>query len=178
VIARPPTRGNHTNGYIAAAVSRAFFDQIDDELRGLLGPALRHYESVRASRLIKLWYRDPNVHFEVQMVARRWSPTREPVLEVGLHLEDPDPTVNERRLSGLTSGRASWRKKLPDPGIGPALGPRGGAWRRVSEFLEEAGGDDPDLASEAAERLALYVRTLWPLLEGSSMKPHGDAGPG
>ena len=177
-MARPPTRGNHTNGYIAAAVSRAFFDQIDDELRGLLGPALRHYESVRASRLIKLWYGDPSVHFEVQMVAKRWSPTGEPVLEVGLHLEHPDPTVNERRLSRLTSGPASWRRRLPDADAGPALGPRGGAWRRVSELLEEAAPDDPDLASEAAERLALYIRILWPLLEGGSGQRRGEVEPG
>jgi hypothetical protein len=145
-------------------VSRAFFDQIDDELRGLLGPALRNYESVRASRLIKLWYAVPAIHFEVQVVARRWSPTREPVLEVGLHLEDPDPAVNESRLAGLRCTEATWARLLPDAGSGPALGPRGGAWRRVSEFLECADAEDPELASEAAERLALYVRTLWPLL--------------
>ena len=157
-------------------MSRAFFDQIDDELRGLLGPALRNYESIRASRLIKLWYADPAVHFEVQMVARRWSPTQGPVLEVGLHLEDPDPAVNERRLSGLSSGRAMWATVLPDAGTGPALGPQGGAWRRVSEFLDEAGPDDPELASEAAERLALYVRTLWPLLQQQAGANTGDEG--
>jgi hypothetical protein len=62
--------------------------------------------------------------------------------------------------------------------MGPALGPRGGAWRRVSEFLEEAGPDDPELASEAAERLAVYVRALWPLLQQQSPGNPGDeAGP-
>jgi hypothetical protein len=155
-------------------VSRAFFDQIDDELRGLLGPALRNYESVRASRLIKLWYADPAIHFEVQMVAQRWSPTRGPVIEVGLHLEHPDPAVNERRLVALSSGRASWAASLPEAGIGPALGPRAGTWRRVSEFLEETGPDDPELASEAAERLAVYVRTLWPLLRQQALGNPGD----
>jgi hypothetical protein len=149
-------------------VSRAFFDQIDDELRGLLGPALRGYQSVRDARLIKLWYRDPSIHFEAQMVATRWSPTKAPVIEVGLHLEHADPAVNDRRLEGLTTGAAPWRSRLPDAGVGPALGPRGGAWRRVSEFLQETEPDDPDLASEAAERLALYVRTLWPLLDGQA----------
>ena len=151
-------------------MSRAFFDQIDDELRGLLGPALRTYQSVRDSRLLKLWYADPTIHFEVQMVARRWSPLQLPVIEVGLHLEHPDPLVNERRLAALTSGRPAWRRTLPGAGTGPALGPRGSAWRRVSEFLEESTPDDPDLASEAAERLALYVRTLWPLLRAGGSR--------
>jgi len=155
-------------------VSRAFFDQIDDELRGLLGPALRSYESVRDSRLIKLWYAVPAIHFEVQVVARRWSPTQRPVLEVGLHLEDPDPAVNERRLAGLRSAEATWAGLLPDAGAGPALGPRGGAWRRVSEFLECTDPEDPELASEAAERLALYVRTLWPLLRRQVLTPLRD----
>ena len=155
-------------------MSRAFFDQIDDELRGLLGPALRSYESVRGSALIKLWYAVPAIHFEAQVVAGRWSPTRGPVLEVGLHLEDPDPAVNERRLAGLRSAEATWARLLPDAAAGPALGPRGGAWRRVSELLECTDPDDPELASEAAERLALYVRTLWPLLREQVPAPFGD----
>jgi hypothetical protein len=33
--------------------------------------------------------------------------------------------------------------------------------------------DDPELASEAAERLALYVRTLWPLLRRQVLAPPG-----
>jgi len=155
-------------------VSRAFFDQIDDELRGLLGPALRNYESVRDARLIKLWYADPAVHFEAQMVAKRWSPTRGPVLEVGLHLEHSNPAANEQCLATLNSGRALWATLLPEARMGPALGPRGGTWRRVSEFLEEAGHDDPELASEAAERLAVYVRTLWPLLQQQAPGNPGD----
>ena len=144
MIARCTTRVGRPNGYIATAVSRVFFDQIDDELRGLLGPALRNYESVRGSRLIKLWYADPSIHFEVQMVARRWSPTHGPVLEVGLHLEDPDPSVNERRLSELTSGLASggaaWSKKLPRRGDrSRPRTPR----RRLAPGLRVPGGDEP-----------------------------------
>ena len=101
-------------------MSRAFFDQIDDELRGLLGPALRNYECVRDSRLIKLWYADPAIHFEVQMVAKRWSPTEGPVLEVGLHLEHADPAANDQCLAALNSGRALWATLLPEARVGPA----------------------------------------------------------
>ena len=147
-------------------MSRAFFDQVDDELRGLLGPALRSYRSLRTGRLLKLWYGDPAIHFEVQMVAKRWSPVGGPVLEVGLHLEHPDAATNDRLLGGLTGDGAAWRRRLPNAEAGPALGPRGGLWRRVSELLEETGPDDPELASEAAERLADYVRALWPLIRG------------
>ena len=193
-------------------MGRAFFDQVDDELRGLLGPALRSYRSVRSGRLLKLWYDDPAVHFEVQMVAKRWSPAEGPVLEVGLHFEHPDPGTNERLLGALTGGGAAWRQRLPNAEAGPALGPRGGLWRRVSELLEESGPDpvrsadsgppsrgaslgpvrsadseppsrgaslglDPELASEAAERLAEYVQVLWPLIRAASAGPGYGVGP-
>jgi hypothetical protein len=176
-------------------MSRAFFDQVDDELRGLLGPALRGYRSLRTGRLLKLWYDDPAVHFEVQMVARRWSPAEGPVLEVGLHLEHPDAGTNERVLGGLTEEAAAWRQRLPNAQAGPALGPRGGLWRRVSELLEETGpapvrsadsgppspgaspGLDPELASEAAERLAEYVRALAPLVRRRSRGAVEPSGP-
>lgn len=146
-------------------MSRAFFEQVDDELRGLLGPSLRTYRSVHDARLLKLWYGDPSMHFEVQFVSRRWSPTGGPAIEVGLHLEHADPAVNEARVAALSAREGAWRPVLPGAAAGPALGPRGAAWRRISELLEETGPDDSDLASEAAERLAVYVRTLWPLVE-------------
>ncbi|HLI57222.1 MAG TPA: hypothetical protein VKY26_09370 [Actinomycetota bacterium] len=151
-------------------MSRGFFDQVDDEVRGFLGPSLRRYQAVRSGRLLKLWYgprpEDALVHFEVQQVGPRWSPLRGPSLEIGLHLEHPDPAANDRLLAGLDDppGRPAWAAALPRAVAGPAIGPRAAAWRRVSEFVPMAGEGDPELASEAAESLACYVRTLWPLL--------------
>lgn len=153
-------------------MGRPFFDQIDDELRGLLGPALRGYECARGPRLLKVWYSHPAVHFEAQAVGARWSPLHAPALEIGLHLEHPDPAVNDRLLAVLEGSRAAWGKTLPGATAGPGLGPRGPLWRRVSEFLVNDGSEDPDLASEAAEILAAYIRTLWPLLAGAA----GEAG--
>ena len=145
-------------------MSRAFFDQIDDELRGLLGPALRSYQGVRGGRLLKAWYAHPAVHFEVQAVGPRWSPLRAPALEIGLHLEHPDPAVNQRLLGLLEQSQPDWRPSLPEAQLGAAIGPRASVWRRASHFVPEDGLEDPDLASEAAEVLARYVRSLWPQL--------------
>lgn len=166
-------------------MSRAFFDQIDDELRGFLGPALRHYQAVRGGRLLKLWYGPPEVHFEVQQVGARWSPLQRPALEIGLHLEHPDPAANDRLLAGLDgpqpgrggggAARPAWARALPRAVAGPAIGPRAAAWRRVSEFVPMPELEDPDLASEAAELLAGYVRTLWPVL--SPLIVELDSGP-
>jgi hypothetical protein len=175
-------------------VSRIFFDQVDDELRGLLGPALRGYHGERNARLLKLWYTDPHAHFEVQILGARWAPGPGPALEIGLHLEHPDARANDRLLAVLKNQAPAWEKRLPGAVAGKAIGPRAGAWRRVSEFLEPASlgpeplgpeslgpeprgpadAEDPELASEAAERLAAYVRTLWPLLAGV-VEPTGEA---
>jgi hypothetical protein len=46
-------------------------------------------------------------------------------------------------------------------------------WRRVSELIELEDPDDPDFASEIAERVALYVLTLRPLLDQLS-RPIGS----
>ena len=145
-------------------MGRAFFDQVDDELRGFLGPALRGYLGERNGRLIKLWYGHPRAHFEAQLVGPRWSPTGGPAVEVGLHLEDPDPAVNEATLASLLAAGPAWRAQLPHAAAGLFIGPRAAQWRRLSEFLPETDPDDPDLASEVAERLATYVRALQPLL--------------
>ncbi|MGH2718688.1 MAG: hypothetical protein ACRDJU_08930 [Actinomycetota bacterium] len=170
-------------------MSRAFFDQVDDELRGFLGPSLRNYQAVRGGRLLKVWHGPPPVHFEVQLVGPRWSPLPGASLEIGLHLEYADPAANDRILAGLAdpqpegegggpgdrgAGGASrggggasgpaWAAVLPRAVAGVAIGPRAGAWRRVSEFMAASEIEDPELASEAAETLACYVRTLWPLL--------------
>ncbi|HEU5003015.1 MAG TPA: hypothetical protein VFW71_09580 [Actinomycetota bacterium] len=159
-------------------MSREFFEQIDDELRGLLGPALRDYRSVRSSRLLKLWYGDGPVHFEVQRVGPRWSPTKAPVLEVGLHCEHPRPVANDEVLHALQEAEPSWRPALPAAVAGRALGPMGAQWRRLSECLAETDHEDPDLASEAAEVMATYVRTLWPIIARLGDRPNpGDAAP-
>jgi len=145
-------------------VTRRFFDQVDDELRGLLGPALRDFESVRSGSLIKLWYTDPGAHFEAQVVSARWGPEGRPVVEVGLHLESSSPKRNDAVLQALERERTTWSKKLPEAEAGKAIGPRSATWRRLSEVIEAPDLDDPELASEVAERLSFYVKALEPLL--------------
>ncbi len=151
-------------------MTRLFFDQIDDELRGLLGRALNGYRSVRTGGLIKLWFDDPASHFEAQRISARSAPEGRPVMEVGLHLEHPSARMNDQILERLLGCRDAWRADLPRAEAGPAFGPQSGRWRRLSELLDDEADqapgplDDPDLASEVAERLARYVRILQPLL--------------
>jgi hypothetical protein len=144
-------------------VARAFFDQIDDELRGLVGPALRDFHSFKSSALVKVWFADPAVHFEAQRLSLRWAPDPTHRCEVGLHLEHTAASRNDEILRALVA-RTTWRKALPAAVAGEAIGPQASVWRRISEIVEGAGTDDPDLAGEIAERLASYVKALEPLL--------------
>ncbi|MEO7803336.1 MAG: hypothetical protein ABIS18_02575 [Actinomycetota bacterium] len=143
-------------------MTRQFFDQIDDELRGLLGPSRRDFQSIRTSHLIKVWYHRPEFHFEAQHVGARWTrPHRKgPGIEVGLHLEAPTAEANDELLASMSG----WQSKLPDAFAGKALGPRASLWRRVSELVDVESMDDSDFAGEIAERLALYIKTLDPFI--------------
>jgi hypothetical protein len=158
-------------------MTRSFFDQIDDELRGLLGRALGGYRSVRTGSLIKLWFGDPACHFEAQRISARSAPGGRPVMEVGLHLEHSSAQTNDRLLEGLLGRWDVWTAALPRAEAGAAFGPQRDRWRRLSELLDDEAApalsplDDPDLASEIAERLAGYVRTLQPLLDGAGSPP-------
>jgi hypothetical protein len=144
-------------------VTRAFFDQVDDELRGLVGSALRDFRSFKTSALVKVWFADPAVHFEAQRLSLRWAPDPAHRYEVGLHLEHAAASRNDEILRALAA-RKGWRPALPAAVGGEALGPQAPVWRRLSEVVEGADTDDPDLAGEIAERLALYVKILQPLL--------------
>lgn len=146
-------------------MTRRFFDQVDDELRGFLGPSLRDFRALRTSRLIKIWYDDPQVHFEAQRISERWAPRGKPAMEIGLHFEFPSPQRNEEMIARLTERPSRWARKLPKAKAGRAFGPNADAWRRLSEVVPLAAADEEDLAGEVAQRLAGYVRTLRPLIQ-------------
>ena len=146
-------------------MSRWFFDQVDDELRGLVGPGLRSFQTAKNGRLLKVWFGDPSIHFEAQWLSESWSPSSRPAIEIGLHLESRSPERNREVLGRLLEGRKGWQRRLAEAEAGPAFGPQGAAWRRLSELVELDDLDE-DLAGEVAERLACYVVTLQPLIEG------------
>lgn len=147
-------------------MSRRFFDQIDDELRGMLGgPGLTGFSSQRNARLIKVWFGQPWMHFEAQMVSSRWAPRGRPVIDVGLHLESPAREQNQEVLDHLISSRARWSKALSGAEAAKALGPQAATWRRLSELIDAGDPEDSDLAGEVAERLAVFVKTLRPMVQ-------------
>jgi hypothetical protein len=144
---------------------RAFYDAVGDALTGFLPPSLRDFVVHRSSYNLKLWYHatpgGEREHYEVQLI--KWN--KMVGLEIGFHAEHADAGANDATLGRLVAAEAAWRKTLgSEPVAGAFLASRFKTWRRISEFWDGAdGGDDPDLAIDAAERLAKYIKALEPL---------------
>jgi len=137
---------------------RAFYDDVFDAFTGFLPPDMRSFDSYRTSHNIKVWYRDDKEHYEVQSIRRRTGYE----LEIGFHAEYPDAARNDELVERLSASEKSWRSTLGiKPEVGPFLGTRFRAWRRISEVWPAS--DDPELAVDAAERLATYIRALEPI---------------
>lgn len=136
---------------------RDFFESVGDALANFLPPKLRGFSRYYTSQNLKLWYGEPRQeHYEVQYIARR------SVLEIGFHTEYPDRSRNEEVIDRLVAKEKAWRKTLGrSVEVGPFIGAQSGSWRRISELWQD--GAEPDVAIEAAERLAAYIRALEPI---------------
>jgi hypothetical protein len=141
---------------------RAFYDAVGDALTGFLPPSLRDFECHRSSYNLKVWYGiEGREHYEVQLIKHE----KKIGLEIGFHAEHKEADRNDAALGKLTSLETRWRRKL---GVraeaGSFIGYQQKTWRRISEFWDgAAGGDDPELAIDAAQRLATYITVLEPL---------------
>ena len=136
-----------------------FYDAVADALTGFLPPSLRDFGWYRTSHNIKLWYGDQaKEHYEVQVIRKG----RKLALEIGFHAEHKDKATNDEAMVMLTAQEKRWRRELgKEAEVGPFIGYQSNSWRRLSEVWDV--GDDPEIAIDAAERLATYIRTLEPL---------------
>jgi hypothetical protein len=132
------------------ATFQEFYADVAEELPALLPRDLRDYETQRMGRVFKVYYDAPKQHFEL------WF--RDGGLEVALHLEG-NPDDDAPVLRTLESKLASIRKRL---GGDILLEPFGRDWFHLFEHWPGA-SRQPDLASEAAERLAEFIRLLEPM---------------
>jgi hypothetical protein len=138
---------------------KLFLRQVEDELPSHLPPKLRDFDGELWGSYYKVWYGAPKIHFEVQWL-------RNGRLEIGLHFE-ADAETNERLATELEGKRAAIRKALGDDVKFVAHGP---GWRGIVERW--SGGDmrGEEAATEAASRLAEYVKALAPLLEKATTR--------
>jgi hypothetical protein len=137
---------------------RAFYEDVYDAFTGFLPPTLRDFKSYRTSHNIKVWYGSGGEHYEVQTIRRRSGYE----LEIGFHAEHREAQQNDEVIEALTAKEKTWRRALgAEPEAGKFLGSQTRTWRRLSEVWPAT--DDPDVAVDAAQRLAAYISALEPL---------------
>lgn len=161
---------------------RAFYDTVSGLLGNFLPPELRGFSSYFTAHNLKVWYDadDNREHYEVQVVSPsavkdtktlpergvrtpkgRRAPPSTPMLEIGFHAEHKQAEHNEEVLDRLLEREKTWRRALgSEPEVGDFLG-RQRVWRRISELWPEEEADE--LAVDAAERLAAYIRAIEPI---------------
>ncbi len=139
----------------AKTLSRsAFFDGIIRSLRRELPEDLQTFRTRQSGTILKVFYEDYRIHFEV------WVDKRRNVVEIGLHLED-GPASTLAILAMLDSSILEIKHIL-----GPHLefGRWTLSWGHAVEFLGLQ-PLDADFRNLVASRLRLYVETLQPLIE-------------
>src|SRR5258706_5153232 len=153
------TAGNSTGAIIwllarATALAPAdFFAGVRKGLRARLPADLRGFELMRGhSRLLKLHYGHPELHFEA------WHHTGDGRLEVGLHFEGT-AQQNERAFGFFREHMVEVKAALSRA----ELEPRDRGWSRLYETLPAAVLDERVMAS-AVDLLDEFITPLQPLV--------------
>jgi hypothetical protein len=130
-----------------------FFAGVRKDLKTRLPEPLRRFDVGRGhSRLLKLHYTRPDVHFEA------WHHTGDGRLEVGLHFEGL-PAFNERAFAYFRARMVEVKAQLPRA----ELEPWDRGWSRLYETIP-APHLGADVQAEATERMAAYITALQPMV--------------
>ncbi len=150
---------------LTVAARRRFFAAIVQQLRASLPLDLRDFSHRGDFNLMKIWWDNPRVHFEVaidQQIDR---------IEIGLHLEDgPVSTVAYLRL--LDAQILELKHEL---GHVAELERWTASWGRLYELIALDIIDDK-AAHRCAARVERYIVTLQPIIASAGVPPERSAG--
>jgi hypothetical protein len=139
---------------LGALTRAAFLDGIAARLRRELPEQYRGFRTRRFGHLMKIYFDNERVHYEV------WVDTRRAQVEVGLHLED-GPGSTLVYLALLDRHILEIKHVL---GPQAELGRWTQSWGHLIETWPLVTLDD-GLRTTVGERARLYIETLQPLLE-------------
>jgi hypothetical protein len=130
-----------------------FFNGLRKGVKSRLPQDLRAFETSRGhSRLLKIHYGHPELHFEA------WHHTGDGRLEIGLHFEGK-PDANQDEFDYFRERMVEVKARLPRA----ELEPWDRGWTRLYETLAAPVLDESVLAL-AVDRLDAYITTLQPML--------------
>ncbi len=130
---------------------------LPEAVRPYLPPELRDFQWQARTWLVQFYYSDPRLHYEVWWLGEQ----RGKRLELGLHFESRDPTLNQRLLERFLAHLFEIKAEL-GPQVEAEMWDRG--WTKVYEVYPFAGFDRETLDAVAA-RLARVMTVLQPILE-------------
>jgi hypothetical protein len=134
--------------------TRDFLLALPERVRAELPDERRAFQWQQRFSLLKLWYREPRIHYEV------WFHRRIERLEVGLHFE-ADPATNQRLLEHFDANLVVAKVEISER---VEAEPWDRGWSRVYEMLPLEPLDDRYLRRVAA-RTARLIAVLEPMLE-------------
>ena len=150
---------------IGVAVRRRFFAAIVKHLRESLPEDRRHFAHRGDFNLMKIWWDNPRVHFEVVIDQRIDR------IEVGLHFED-GPVSTIAYLRALDAQVLELKHEL---GHHVELERWTASWGRLYE-LSPLGTIDDGTARRIAFRVERFIVTLQPIVTAAGVPPERSAG--
>lgn len=137
--------------------SGEFMRALPEAIRLRLPVELQGFQWQARNWLVQLYYRDPRIHYEVW-----WLPEQHGRrLELGLHFESRDATLNQRLLERFLAHLFEIKAEL-GPGMEAEMWDKG--WTKVYEVRRLEGFDRQTLEAVAA-RMAQIITVLQPILE-------------
>jgi len=124
--------------------------------RAKLPKKLQGFKVASRSWLVQLYYTDPQVHYEVVTLG-----VKRGQLELGLHFESRNATLNARLLDGMARYLIEIKAELGD-GFEAEMWDRG--WTKVYETISMETFDEA-YVDRVAMRLAQVIAVMQPILE-------------
>lgn len=134
--------------------SSEFMKAIPDAIREHLPPALRGFRWSARSWLVQIYYDQPRLHYEV------WSLRRRNLLELGLHFEHRNQSLNARLLKHFDAYAVAIKAEL---GEQVEVEPWDKGWAKVYETLPLE-PFEPLYLRKVAARMAQMIEYLQPIL--------------
>ena len=135
--------------------SSEFMKAIPDAARPHLPANLRDFRWQARSWLVQVHYGQPRLHYEV------WSLRRRNLLELGLHFEHRNRSVNARLLDHFDAQAVAIKAEL---GEQVEIEPWDKGWAKVYDTLALEPFEPPYLEKEAL-KLAHMIEYLQPILD-------------
>jgi len=143
-----------------AQTRRDFFQDLVDELRSTLPESLSNFHLRQTANLIKIFYSNERVHFEVWVNGARGT------LEVGLHFEDGLEST-EAYLSFFDDRIVELKHRL---GASVELERWTPSWGHLYE-VAPLPRLEPPLVQRTGQRLSVLISVLQPLVEQAGIAP-------